>query len=229
MKKFLTMLLALVLCAFLISCKAKPDLTGNYSVTVDLYDPVVIAFDRGLGTTDPSRSIGNYLSDFTLTMTYAFHQDGTYKIDLDQAAFNRSLEALKAAVVPLLEQQLTETLKAEFTSYGIPLENKTDIEELMGKTMDVYFADAMGQSQEAFLDALIYDCFAPAMSDRLVAEGQFIAESGMLYLSDSLDTAPAEDRYETYVIGQDGTVVITDSVNLNKIFSYPYLLTPKHK
>lgn len=226
MKKLIALLLAAALCFSLTGCFGRPEILGTYHTEVDLYDIVVENFDKGTGLSGTEYSLENYLEEFKVCVSFTFNKDGTYSMEIKSESIATALDQLKAAVLPLMNDRIFSTFKDRFTPYGFTIESQSDIESIVGMTWDEVFSSALGKTAEEFVDTLIDESFVAAVTTDFHSEGKFTAKKGQLRISNSLDTEPPEDRYETYEIDGD-TVTITGAVNLeeNIFFSYPYVLT----
>ena len=226
MKKFTALLLAVAMLVSLNGCFGPPEIVGTYETEVDLKDLVVENFDRGFGTQDDTLSLANYLSEFSLTLTFVFNQDGTYQISVAPDSIVDSLNHLKSAVLPLMEDLIFHQFQEKFTPFGFGIESHADLEAIVGMTWDEVFQSAFGKSEEQFIADLVDESFIDALTTEFVTEGNFKAKDGKLYLSKSLDTQISEDSYETYKI-EDGYITILEAVNVKNagFFSYPYILT----
>lgn len=225
MKRLLALLLAVALTAGLCGCSMIPELRGSYKTTIDLYDSVVKTFDGENCPTD--LSIANHLSEFTLTIRYDFLLNGTYRVTLDRNALTNSVADLKAALLEVIEARFVAAACKEFAQYGIPLETKADVEDLLGCPFDELFFNSMGITMEEYAENAITDSFVSVLDTDYTLIGKFKAMEGMLYLSDSNDSEVPEDRYEMYTINEDGSVTVTEGVNMptDEVYTYPYTLT----
>jgi hypothetical protein len=142
--------------------------------------------------------------------------------------FEVTCEKLKDETKVYLEDVLVEMLKQEYTALdpSLELNTKEDVEAYMGMTMDQMANLALGMNLSDFADALIDESFGTDMfAEEVLSEGNYKAEDGKLYMSESLDTAIDEEVYEVYTIKGD-VVTITEGVNMEQddLIVYPFEL-----
>ena len=203
MKKLIALLLSVVLACSLVGC-GGPEILGTYKTTADVTDLFVESFDEGTGLTDPELSLANYMDSFTLVIISEFKEDGTYVQYLDSASTEAALDALAGAIVPLTEDLVLYTLSEQFRAFGYSFETKEDVETFVGMAWDD-----------------IIELVADTLTDEVLAEGNYKAEKGKLYISESLDTEISEGCYETYEINGD-VITVTGGVNIEETEILPY-------
>ncbi len=191
MKKFLALVLsAVLLVGVLAGCggdkSASGDsLEGTWRANLDMTD----MFNEQMA----AGGMGEFMniSEFGITMVMEFKSDGTYSLSADEDALASSMEGLK------------EELKSSATAY---LENM-----LKEQGLDMSVEDALAASGMS-LDDMLNQIFSEESMNELTAgmksEGQYKAEDGKLYTSDSVDEAPG-DSYESYTL--DGDTLTLDA------------------
>jgi len=226
MKKLIALVLAIALTFSLAACGSKgPELLGKYETVIDLTDMIIAEFDKGTGLNDPNLSLANYLDKFEIKVIFEFKEDGTHLQTIDTASLEASMNAFKAAIVPLMDDLLLVSLEQAFGSMGFTVETKEDVEALLKMNWDDIFVQSMGMNMEDFIDRMIDGLSVELFDQQVLAEGKYKAENGKLHLSYSLDEDYIEGAYETYEI--DGnTVTITGGVNIeeDEILTYPIVL-----
>ena len=226
MKQIIALMLTVILCISLVGCGNKSELSGTYQAEFDIYDSVVTQFDTILNVADSEYSLKNYLDEFTLTLVFAFNDDGTYSVRAQADATEETLRSVKDAILPLMNDMLFSIFKDRFAPKGFTIETQKDIESIVGMTWDEVFINTLGKSPEQFVSDLIDTSFADVLNMNLYAEGTYKAKDGKLYLSNSLESDPPKDSYRTYELGS-GTVTVTEAVNIETdlIPYYPFTLT----
>lgn len=226
MRKITVLLLALVLVVSLAGCGLKPELLGTYETEIDLCDSVITNFDKSAGLSDSAFSLKNHLTDFNLVLRFTFHEDGSYQAFVDRDCLQTAVDNLKIAVTALIDDYLFTALQQQYSNYGLTLENRADMEDLVNTTWENLYVSVLGMSLNEYVDNMISDSFTDVLTAEYCSEGRYIAQKGMLHLSESLTAEPSEEIYECYQISGN-TVTFTESVNMeaNTLISYPYTLT----
>lgn len=226
MKKTISLLMALVLLFALTACSSKPDILGTYKSEFDITELIVTEFDGGADIDGTDLSLGNYLDAFTFTVLFQFNEDGTYSEHIDRASFEASLEDMRNAIVPLMNDLMLQAFIEEFAVYGYTAETREDVETILGMAWDDILPSALGMEMDELLDEMMKGVTEEIDYDETLAEGNYKAEDGKLYLSDGLEYEIDESVYEYYELDGD-TVSIVAGVNIeeNEYFTYPYVLT----
>jgi len=88
---------------------------------------------------------------------------------------------------------------------------------------DEIISTSLGMTLEEFIDQVMDELDNEFVTDEPLAEGQYKAEGGKLYLSEGLDVEINQGAYENYEINGN-TVTITGGVNIaeNEYLSYPF-------
>lgn len=227
MKKLLLLLLVVIMSISLTGCRVPQEIEGTYELSIDLYDDVIAAFDGAEGEIPEALSIRPHLSEFNLILTYQFFDNATYSVSLDRDALEQSIAQLDEALTAVMKPRLIAATAAEFAKYGIPLETEADVEKLLCKSTDDLFVASMGMPMEEYIENTLSEGFVMPLTAKYNVSGNYTAAEGTLFLSDSLETEPPTDRYESYVINEDGSITFTIGVNISEEHcSYPYTLTP---
>ena len=211
MKKFTAKLLALMLAlALVLSLTAcggsdQKKLVGSWECELD-FAPL---YNDGMEAEEG----GEYLMVESLPMVLqmTFREDGTCTMSVSKESLTNAVEIMKDAMKTGMEDYLMAML-------GDAVEGLTvdDILALMGTTMD------------DLIDSLVTEEVIAEMADDMVSEGNYMAEDGKLYVSDSLDEAVdvAEDDYSTYTLKGD-TLTLETATDMDEDSAMLYPMTFK--
>lgn len=182
--KVLCVLLVLVMMLSLAACgeTEQDKLIGTWEAEVELAS----AFNASLGDTEDAAYLT--VDSLVFKMVLVFNEDGTYSFSADEASVTAAMEGLKEDLMVGMEAYLVDTIAAT----GMEM----TIDEIM---------EAMGTTLDALVDSIVTDDMIDEMVQTMITEGNFKAEDGKLYMSESLDTACDETYYDTYTL--DGTTL----------------------
>lgn len=199
MKKFMTMVLAMVMALSLAACGSKDEtkkLTGTWQYRVDMSDMMnqQMAESLELGDTQLDGTFGIYLS-----LTVA--EDGAYTMVLDTEATGDEMSAYLQTLTPVVVDSMYAAAEAE----GMSREEFDAALTEMGMTAEEY----VGAIFSAFdMGSLMSSMIGT--EDSGIDAGYCKAEDGKLYLADTAEGL-AEAGYVNYTFNGDGTMSWTDS------------------
>jgi len=228
MKKIIALALAIIMLFALSGCGKKSEILGTYETTLELTG----AFDDVLAS-DPAFegsgfSLSDYVEGLEIVMVSQFNEDGTYFQYFDPDASVETLEKLKTAVMELMDDFMLYSFRVQMGEVGITVEQRSDVEELLGMAWDEILYSTSGVTLEELVDEMIVE-FGLLTDGSKIAEGNYKAEGGKIYMSTSLDSTYDTSAYKTYELDGEN-VIITSSVGIEpdpsteEILSYPFTL-----
>lgn len=189
-KKIVSMLLiAVMLLAFAGCGKSKSgdkeQFLGTWKATLDMTDLLNESLREGIG--DDEMADFFVIDKFSFDVVFKFNDDGTYSTDVDQASLDKSVETMKTAVKDGLMDYFEVMIDGQELDMSVE-----ELLELSGLSMDDLLEEAM-----------------PAdLFDDVVAEfklkGNWKAENGKLYTTESLSDDVNKAGYELYEITNAG-------------------------
>lgn len=193
MKKYIALLLCLVLALSLCACGAKENLVGTWKTNVELAG----LFNEEIAASgDEAMAEAMKLDSFALPLILELREDGTCSMSVDSEAMAASAEKLA--------QDLTNGMKAYFVAMleeqGLEVEDPDAFLATMGLDLDAL----VGEMKDQFLSE---DTFA-----EFTTEAKYKAEDGKLYMSDDLESEIPTDEYNTYTL--DGDTLTLDVGNM---------------
>lgn len=202
------LLIALVLATFA-GCNGgdKDSFIGSWKTTINL-DEII---NESIAGEDEDMADYFKIEDFNLTMLYTFNEDGTYTVAADKDATRESFEKMRDA----LSAGLTDYLKAMLASEGVSM----DIDDLLALN---------GTSLEEMMDSILSDEALDEMVAEMETTGNWKAEKGKLYTTESVDDDFDESEYETYTITSGKLTLkeaVGDDVPEEAMALYPIVLT----
>ncbi len=135
------------------------------------------------------------ISEFALTFNFEFDDEGIYTMEVDQDAFEDTLDSFKKD----LEEGMRKYFEALLEEQGLDM----SVDELL-ETQGMSFDDML---DEMFADDTIDELFSEYTE--METEGQYKVDDGMLYTSDDVDDKPDEDEGEEYEIVDNDTIELT--------------------
>ena len=205
--KLLALMLALALVLSLTACGGSDQkkLVGTWECEVD-FAPL---YNQGMENEEG----GEYLmvKSLPVVLQMTFREDGTCAMSVHEDSLIAAMEILKETLKTGLEDYLMAML-------GVAVE---------GMSIDDVLA-LMGTSMDDMIDSLVTEDVIAEMADELVSEGNYMAEDGKLYVSDSLDEAVdvAEDAYSTYTLKGD-TLTLETATDMDEDSAMLYPMTFK--
>lgn len=188
----LSIILALTFVLLLAGCSDSKKFVGQWKAEVDMTDMV------NSYMSEENEEIFKYVkaADITIDLVFTFNSDGTYRMAPDEEAFKETLRTFG--------QTMAEGLRAYFQ----------DLIETNGLDMSV---DEFLVSAGLDLDSLVDEIENGEIFDEdSTSEGNFKAEKGKLYTSDSLNEEIDESEYVSYTIEGD-CIILTDAVESDLI------------
>lgn len=189
-KKIVSILLiAVMLLAFAGCGKSKSgdkeQFVGSWKATLDMTDVLNESLREGIG--DDEMADYFEIEKFSFDVLFTFNDDGTYSTDVDQASLDKSAEAMREGV--------KDGLINYFEAMIDEMELEMSVDELL-------------ELSKISMDDLLEEAMPPDLFDDVVKEfklkGNWKAENGKLYTTDSLSDDVNKSGYELYEITDDG-------------------------
>lgn len=147
-------------------------------------------------------------SSFSISYTMIFNEDQTYCVTLTEEDARKAADDLmvivEAGMVKMFEEQIA-LAGLDMTVDELLEMNGTTMDELMSESFDI--------------DALVDE-----LGSGTTSEGNYLAEDGKLYLSDSLDTKPSKLSYDEFTL-KGNTLTLTNYVGNDSSFDWVYPMT----
>lgn len=204
MKNMMKKILSAALCAALMlvlltGCSSDADkLVGSWSAEIDMTELV----NEELSGVETSEE--DVFSDFKLTLNMTFNEDGTYKMEVDPEKLDETIEIVKADMEALMIEYYEELIAAEGINMTVD-----EMLTLAGTDMDTLLGEV--GIEEAFQE----------IAEQIVAEGNYDAKNGKLFLSDSKDSAIDEEVYELYTLEGDVLTFTGGYPETESVIEYP--------
>lgn len=200
--------LALLLALLLAGCGGgdAAALVGEWSLTIEMADSLNAEWGS-----DEEMAQYLHVDTFPVEMRYTFSKDGTYACSLDEAAFQASVDRVKA--------QLKEGLLA----YGQDIIAQQGLEGVV--TVEDLF-EVMGGSLDDLIDEAFDEDAVSQLMEEAASEGNYEAKDGRLYLSDGVENRVDPLIYDLYTLEGD-TLTLTESVGGDTDMAELYPLTLK--
>lgn len=211
MKKQLSIVLCIAMIfamlATLSGCgeKEKDKFVGTWKTDLDMTEMINEGFSE-----DADMATYFKFDEFKITMVFTFNEDGTYKSDIDEDAFNTAYDGLVQSFTKGMKDYLEATAKKQ----GLNL-SADEMLKLSGTTMDAAIKESLNKDT-------LKNSF-----DEIKGEGTFEAKDGNLILTDSKTNETSSESYE-FVSDSELKLVKpanSDGEELNKI--YPLILKKK--
>ena len=204
MKKRISVLLCLVMVLSLCLCgcgKNDTAILGTWKTNIDMAEAV----NEAMSAEDPE--LGKYLAlpSFNVTMTMTFREDGTYKMEVDEAAVLEELDNVSTTLM----YGMLDYLQVMLAEQGLELDYNAIIE-------------MSGLNLETVKEELKNSIDLEAMFREVDMEGQYLAEKGKLYTTPSLSEKVSKSSYESYMISGN-TMVVNEGKGAPSVgdFIYP--------
>ena len=188
--------------------KESEKFVGTWETELDMTETINEGFSE-------DAEMAKYLKvdDFKLTMVFTFHEDGTYKIDMDEEAFNNTYNGL----VQSFKDGMKAYLEAPAKKEGLEI-SADEVLKLSGTTMDALVNESLDKNT-------LMESFSG-----IKTEGKFDAEDGRLYTTDSKTSEINKEEYESYEFISDSELKLVEPVgsddeDLNEL--YPLTLKKK--
>lgn len=180
----------------------KPDYIGTWTAEVDFSKILNEMFED-----DPD--LGGYMtfSNLMLKFNFTFNEDGTYRVEGDDASVIEVDKAIRA--------EFKKGFEAYIKDAGMTVEQ---FEANSGMTIDEFIDESFGTE------------FVDLLTDELECEGNYKFEDGKFYSSDDVTTDIVDTEYETYEIVNSKELKFTGCVGEDAdemSFMYPYTMIKK--
>ena len=198
--KLMALLLVLVMAVSMTACASDQEkMVGTWQSDVE-FAPV---FNDTLSSTEDAEYLS--VESLKIRVILTFTEEGTYTLAADADSMKAAMESLKDSLKVGVERYLEDTIAES----GMDL----TIDEIL---------EIMGTSMDELIDAVVSQEMIDEMAQSMVAEGNFKAEDGKLYMSDSLESAIDETVYDTYTLEDDVlTLVSTTQTDAQADLLYP--------
>ena len=197
MKKLTARMLALVLvlaiALSLTACGSDQEkIVGTWETEVEFAD----IFNNTLGDHEGAEYLK--VDSLKLKIVLTLNKDDTYAMVADPASVDAAMTGLKETLKAGMERYLVDTIAAT----GLNLE-LGDILHMLNTDMD------------SLIDEVLTPELMENMAQIMAARGQYLAEEGKLYFSDSVDKEIDRNIYETYVYEEaaDKLILITPNTS----------------
>ena len=187
MKKVCLLALVLVMVVTLFTgCSGTNDnatFVGKWDAAIDLTDMM------NENMANNQAMAGQKFKEITMVLSMEFKDDDTYKMEFTEAAATDLVTALKSQMKDIM----LKALEAQVEGTGVSVEDAlaasgTDLDEVIDESMSVESVKQMLSGMDG--------------------TGQFIARDGKLYLSDSVDYAPAQEKGMVYEVNGEGISLV---------------------
>ena len=197
MKKILSVLLVLALCAAMLTvftgCGNEADkVLGTWRGEVDMTGIINDEL-----AADPTLAGYFNISDFRVTMVMTFNEDGTYYSTIDADSVQAAMEGMIADMADGIYAMFEDELAASGLDMSVE-----ELLEMSGMTMDDVMYEMTAAMDTGVIDMVVAEA---------TLEGNYEVKGDKLFLSDGLDYAVDPSVYE--VISVDGsTLTLKESV-----------------
>ncbi len=209
--KIIKIIAAVLLCAAMLfsftACMNKESaaLVGTWEAEFDIAQYLNAAID------DEMDAYAQYfhVEELVMLLTVTYYDNGTYGMSVDADAFAKECESLV--------DEYTEGYEKAYQY----------ISEETGVSVDVLL-DEEGKTYEEMAEDFVATLDPGAMAEALSMTGEFKAEDGRLYRSNSADEKISKDSYETYELTEDGKLTVTGYVGEDadsNPFTYPMVFS----
>ena len=207
MKKYIALLLCLVMVLSLCACGAKENLVGTWKANINMAE----AFNAEIAASgDEAMAEAMKLESFDLPLILELREDGTCKLSVDPEGMAASAEKLAEALTNGMKSYFATMLEVE------------DPDEILA---------AMGLDLNTLVDEMKNELLAEDSFAEFTTEAKYKAEDGKLYMSDDLESEIPTDEYNTYTLDGDtltldvGTMVIEEDMEEMSKYMFPMTLT----
>lgn len=204
--KLVAMLMVLVMTLSLTACggNSGKDLVGTWSMSCDLSEMM----SEQMGS-----EFADFSSSFVITLKFAFNEDGTFKMFVDEEELGGTLDTWMDDFIAYAVDMTYDM----FEEQGIDKETADGlIQEQYGTTME----EALRQEMEGSIDA-------SELAASVEVDGVYEVKGNKLYMSEG--TEINKNEYDLFKISGDTlTLELADGVEAEEIIpgmSYPLSLT----
>lgn len=202
MTKLTALVLALLLALSLTGCADDHEkMVGVWETEVEFAQ----VFNNALGNAENAEYLK--VDSLKLKMVLTFREDSTYSMVADPASVDAAMAGLRQTLKDGMEAYLVDTVAATGLNLGI-----NDIMDMLNTDLNT------------LVDQVLTPELIGSVTGIMDAEGQYLAEHGKLYLSDSPDKEIDETVYETYILEEKNNKLIL--VTPNTTDAYTDLLYP---
>ena len=227
-KRILSLALVLLMLLALTACgKKQPDLTGTWVTEIDMAPLIANEMDKELAVSNlgvEADSFADYLDTLPCRIHMELKQDGTFLQSLDDASLSSAQGKLLDSMLNFCHDLLRNALIVSLQNYGIIGEGATDedVETTLGMSMEDAIQMAFGADMESYIHSIL-DGLWNSLAEEFKQEGQYKAEEGKLFLSDSLEHNVDSKVYypftlENGVLTLEAVVGGADSSELDTFF-----------
>lgn len=209
MKKYIALLLCLVLTLSLCACGAKENLVGTWKTSINMAEM--------LNTAMAEAGMGDYVQveSFELPIIMELREDGTASLSVDAEGMAATADKLVEDMIPGLEKFLVDSVAAA----GVEL----SLEEILAASGIASMEEFAGQLKDEFLAAGAFD--------EVAAEMKYKAKDGKLYFSDDLESDVVLGEYNTYKLEGDTLTLDVGNMEIDEEdeelakYMFPMVLT----
>ena len=209
MKKYIALLLCLVLTLSLCACGPKENLVGTWKTSVNMAEM--------LNTAMAEAGMGDYIQveTFELPIIMELREDGTATLSVDAEGMAATADKLVEDMIPGLEKFLVDSVAAA----GMEL----SLEEILAASGIASMEEFAGQLKDDFLNAGAFD--------EVAAELKYKAKDGKLYFSDDLESDVVLGEYNTYKLEGDTLTLDVGNMEIDEEdeelakYMFPMVLT----
>ena len=209
MKKYIALLLCLVLTLSLCACGPKENLVGTWKTSVNMAEM--------LNTAMAEAGMGDYIQveTFELPIIMELREDGTATLSVDAEGMAATADKLVEDMIPGLEKFLVDSVAAA----GVEL----SLEEILAASGIASMEEFAGQLKDDFLNAGAFD--------EVAAELKYKAKDGKLYFSDDLESDVVLGEYNTYKLEGDTLTLDVGNMEIDEEdeelakYMFPMVLT----
>lgn len=212
MKKYIALLLCLVMVLSLCACGAKENLVGTWKANINMAE----AFNAEIAASgDEAMAEAMKLESFDLPLILELREDGTCKLSVDNDAMAASVEKLAEALTNGMKSYFVTMLEEQ----GLEVEDPDE------------FLAAMGLDLNTLVEEMKNELLSEDTFGEFTTECKYKAEDGKLYMSDDLESEIPTDEYNTYTLEGDtltldvGTMVIEEDMEEMSKYMFPMTLT----
>lgn len=187
----LSIILALTFMLSLTGCSDSNKFVGQWKAEVDITDSFSSAMSG------ENEDILKYIKPTTLTVgfVFVFNSDGTYRITVDEEAWKETMRTFG--------QSMAEGLRAYFQDLIVSSGLDMSVDELLEST---------GVDIDSMVDEMVSELEnSELFGEDSISEGNFKAEKGKLYTSESLNSEIDETEYTSYTFEED-SIIFTGAV-----------------
>lgn len=209
MKKYIALLLCLVLTLSLCACGPKENLVGTWKTSINMAEM--------LNTAMAEAGMGDYVQveSFELPIIMELREDGTATLSVDAEGMAATADKLVEDMIPGLEKFLVDSVAAA----GVEL----SLEEILAASGIASMEEFAGQLKDEFLTAGAFD--------EVAAEMKYKAKDGKLYFSDDLESDVVLGEYNTYKLEGDTLTLDVGNMEIDEEdeelakYMFPMVLT----